>query len=108
MSWTVVSFNEVVEREIEDLPIDIRAKLDRLRLAIEKHGPMSLPRPYSKSLGGGLWELRLSGRDGIARVIYITIVDKKVVLLRAFVKKTQKTPASELKLARNRAKALVL
>jgi phage-related protein len=59
-----------------------------------------------KHLEGKLWELRLVGRDGSARVIYLTIKDRQVVLLRAFVKKTQKTPLGELDIARTRAKSL--
>jgi len=53
-----------------------------------------------------LWELRLKGRSGIARAIYVTVSGQKVVIVRAFVKKTQKTPISELAIARERVKEL--
>ncbi len=46
-----------------------------------------------KHLEGKLWELRLTGRDGIARALYVTAIRRRVVVVRAFVKKTQKTPA---------------
>ncbi len=51
-----------------------------------------------------MWELRITGRDGIARAVYLTATGRRVVIVRAFVKKTQKTPQRELKLPRNRAK----
>ena len=59
-----------------------------------------------KHLEGKLWELRLTGRDGIARALYVTATGRRVVILRVFVKKTQKTPRREIELARQRAKEL--
>ena len=56
----------------------------------------------AKHLEDKLWELRITGRDGISRVIYATLIGRRVMLLRAFVKKTQKTPSAELDLARRR------
>ncbi len=106
MAWVVLSWGKAVDDEIDALPADMRAKLARFRREIEMHGPMALPMPYARFLGDGLWELRLSGRDGIARVIYITMKERRVVLLRAFVKKTQKTPAHELAIARQRMRTL--
>lgn len=66
-------------------------------------GLESLSEPHVKHLEGKLWELRLTGRDGIARALYITAIGR-VVVVRAFVKKTQKTPRSEIELALQRAK----
>jgi phage-related protein len=60
--------------------------------------------PHVKHIEGRLWEIRLSGRAGIARALYVTSSGQRVVILRAFVKKTQKTPRSEIKLALERAK----
>jgi phage-related protein len=53
-----------------------------------------------------LWEMRFGGRDGIARAIYVTEVGRRVVVVHAFVKKTQKTPRSALTLAERRAKEI--
>ena len=50
-----------------------------------------------------LWEMRLSGRGGIARSLYVTAIGRRVVILRTFVKKTQKTPRREIELALRRA-----
>ena len=60
--------------------------------------------PHIRSLDDKLWEMRVSGRDGIARGIYVLVTDKRVVIVHAFIKKTQKTPARALRLARTRAK----
>lgn len=60
--------------------------------------------PLCRSLGGGLWEVRSDLTDGkIARVIFCTHAGR-AVLLHAFVKKTRKTPAADLDLARRRLK----
>jgi phage-related protein len=62
--------------------------------------------PYCRALGHGLWEVRrdLSG-SRIARVIF-TIVGGEMVLLHGFEKKSQKTPASDLELARRRKREI--
>jgi phage-related protein len=70
----------------------------------EQIGFDALPRNSVKHLEGRLWELRITGRDGISRAIYVTAVGQRVVILRVFVKKTQKTPARELEIARQRAR----
>ena len=44
------------------------------------------------------------GRDAIARSIYVTAAGRRVVVLHTFVKKSDKTPAGALKIARSRAK----
>ena len=108
MDWQVLTWGKVVDDEIDALALDVLAKLARFRREIELHGPASLPMAYAKYLGDRLWELRLSGRDGIARVIYFTVHPRRVVLLRAFVKKTQKTPRREIELARKRARTLMI
>jgi len=60
--------------------------------------------PYVKHLEGKLWEMRLKGRDGIARSLYVTASGRRVIVVRNFVKKTQKTPGREIRLALERAK----
>jgi phage-related protein len=104
MSWSVETLNATVDTEILALAAEFQGKLIRMIDAVKVLGPMGLPRDWSKSLGDGLWELRLQGRDGIARAIYVTATGRRVVIVRVFVKKTQKTPGHELELARRRAK----
>lgn len=84
----------------------MRARLARLSGLIEEHGFEALPRDTVKHLEGKLWELRITGKDGISRAIYLTASGRRLVIVRVFIKKTQKTPPAELQLARQRAKEL--
>jgi phage-related protein len=102
--WSVETLSGAVDAEIERLPVDLRARLARVGQLLEAVGFDGLPADTVKHLEDKLWELRLRGRDGIARAIYVTAVRRRVVILRVFVKKSQKTPLKELELARQRAK----
>jgi phage-related protein len=104
MRWTVKTLSAAVDAEIAVLPADMRARLSRFSNIIEQAGIESLPRDAVKHLEGKLWELRITGRDGISRAIYVTASGARVVIVRVFVKKTQKTPQRELEVARQRAK----
>jgi phage-related protein len=104
--WRVEILNETVAGEIASLPADMQARFLRLAERISLVGLQSLREPHVKHLEGKLWELRLTGRDGIARVLYVTAIGQRVVVVRAFVKKTQKTPPAEIELALRRAKEI--
>lgn len=106
MSWRVEILNEIVAAEIAALPADMQARFLRLADRIGQGGLQSLGEPHVKHVEGKLWELRLTGRDGIARALYVTAIGRRVVVVRAFVQKTQKTPAGEIKLALRRAKEI--
>lgn len=80
----------------------MRARLARLAEIIEELGFAALPGGSVKHLEDKLWELRITGRDGISRAIYVTAT--RMVILRVFIKKSQATPRQELELARRRAK----
>lgn len=70
------------------------------------HGALgpNLGAPHTKAFGHGLFELRLKGAEGIARVFYCTVVGKRIVMLHCFVKKSQKTSQVDLNLATTRMK----
>ena len=68
-------------------------------------GP-NLGEPHTKAFGNGLFELRLKGAEGIARVFFCTFVGKRIVMLHSFVKKANKTPQRELAIAESRLKEL--
>lgn len=104
--WSVEYLPAAADERAE-LPVDMRARLARMTDVIGEHGLENLPRDWVKSLGDKLWELRITGRDGIARAIYITATGRRVVIVRIFVKKTQKTPQRELELAHQRAKEIL-
>lgn len=84
----------------------MRSRLYRYSEVIEDEGLDALPYGWVKPLGDKLWELRMTGRDGIARAIYLTATGKRVVILRVFIKKTEQTPLKELRLARERARSV--
>jgi phage-related protein len=102
--WIVETLSTIIDAEIEALPADLRARLVRITTLIESVGLEALPRDTVKHLEGKLWEIRVKGASGISRAIYVTASGRRVVILRAFVKKSQKTPQKELELARQRAK----
>jgi phage-related protein len=70
---------------------------------MELFGP-DLGMPHTRAMGGGLFELRIKAAEGIARVFYCTVVDRRIVILHQFVKKSEKTPPKELEIARRRMK----
>jgi phage-related protein len=105
--WQVEVLNETVGAEIEALPTDMQARFLRLAERICQVGLETLGEPHVKHLEGKLWEMRLKGRDGIARALYVTAIRRRAVVVRAFVKKTQATPRSEIELALRRAKEVV-
>jgi phage-related protein len=107
MPWTVETLNAVVDDEIAALPGDMQARYLRFAEIIQQAGLQALPRDAVKHLEGRLWELRITGRDGISRAIYVTASGQRVVVVRVFIKKTQKTPPRELAIARRRAREVV-
>jgi phage-related protein len=107
LNWSVLFLNETARAELDALPVDMRAKFERIAMLIGEHGLEKVREPYVKHLEDKLWEMRLIGRDGIARAIYVTASGRRVIVLRTFVKKTEKTPKRELDLARERAKEVV-
>lgn len=104
--WSV-EYLPIAAEERAALPPDMRARLARISDLIAANGLSGLPRDWTKSLGDKLWELRVTGKDGIARAIYVTATGQRVVIVRVFIKKTQKTPHRELELARQRAKEVL-
>ncbi len=69
--------------------------------SMEEFGP-NLGLPHTKSMGNGLFEMRIKSFEGIARVFYCTMIDKKIIVLHSIVKKTTKTPPKELAIANKR------
>jgi phage-related protein len=107
MCWSVEVLNDTVAAEIRSLPADMHARFLRISLLIEQAGLETMREPQVKHLEGKIWEMRMTGRDGIARALYVTKVGRRVVVLRVFVKKTQKAPNSEIEIAKRRAKEIV-
>ena len=104
--WTVEILNEKVVRELDALPADMRARLARIVELIELVGLENVGMPYIRPLEGKLWEMRMKGKDGIARAIYVTRRERRIVILHAFHKKSRKTPRSAIRLALARMKEI--
>ena len=82
-------------------------RFGRIARLIAENGLVAMREPYVKHLTGKLWEMRISGRDGIARSIYVTASGRRAIVLRTFVKKTQQTPPREIELAMKRMKEIL-
>jgi phage-related protein len=105
-AWRVEVLNEIVRAEISALPDDIRAKLAHIVELMVAAGPQRMREPHVKPLRDKLWEMRMSGKDGIARAIYVLAQGRRIVILHAFVKKTQKTPPEAIRVALRRAREI--
>ena len=106
MTWTVETLNAIVDAELEELPADMLARFHYISQLIEEFGLERVREPHVKHLRGPLWEMRMKGKDGISRTLYVTAVGKRVVVIRVFIKKTRKTPNREIELALKRAKEI--
>jgi phage-related protein len=100
--WTV-HLTPTAAQELGNLGEEQRAHFMRIRSLIQDHGLERVRHPHVDHIEGELWEMRLKGPSGIARALYITRRQQRVVVVRVFVKKTQKTPRREIQLARSRA-----
>ena len=103
--YIITYYSNKVQQEIMELPKTLAAKYAGLTKLMLEYGS-NLGLPYTKSMGDGLFELRLKGQEGIARVFYCTVINKQIVMLHSFIKKTDKTPNKELDIAAKRMKEI--
>ncbi|CAM4422578.1 MAG: hypothetical protein LEGION0403_FIIPPAGN_02726 [Legionella sp.] len=101
MNWKVEFYNESVEEAILDMPPKIQARMLKLLELIEVHGA-NLGSPHTEPMGEGLFEIRAKAQEGIGRSLYCYMKGRHIIVLHAFVKKSNKTPKSELDLAKKR------
>jgi len=105
-SWTVEPLNEIVEAELLALPKDMQARFLRISELVETFGPHQVGMPHVRPLRDKLWEMRLTGISGIGRAIYVAAAGRRLIILHAFVKKTEKTPKRAIDTALARLKAM--
>ena len=103
MTWKVEILSDVVDKELEDLSADVRAKFIRICELIEEFGHEQVGMPHVKHLGDQLWEMRMKS----SRALYVMGPHERIIVLRVFTKKTQKTPRREIDLALKRAKNML-
>lgn len=101
MEWEIKYYSEELQKDILSFPAGIQARYLHLTERMEIYGA-NLGMPHTKAMKNGLFELRMKSKEGIGRVFYCTLVNKKIVMLHSFLKKTEKTPAKEIKLAVSR------
>ena len=102
MTWKI-NFYDGVEDQILDMPPKIQARMIKQLDLMEKHGA-NLGPPHTAPMGHGLFEIRARAQEGIGRGLFCYLNGKRIYVLHAFVKKTQKTPKNEFNLARYRLK----
>jgi phage-related protein len=103
MDYTISYFSEAVQKDILALPDTLAARYVVLSRRMVALGP-NLGEPHTKAFGEGLFEMRLKGAEGIARVFFCTLVGKRIVMLHSFVKKSDRTPLREREIAQTRMK----
>ena len=103
MDYTISYFSEAVQEDILALPDTLAARYVVLSRRMVALGP-NLGEPHTKAFGEGLFEMRLKGAEGIARVFFCTLVGKRIVMLHSFVKKSDRTPLREREIAQTRMK----
>lgn len=102
--WTVKT-HPLAEAELKALPADMRARFLRIAELLEAFGPQQVGMPHIRPIEGKLWEMRMQGKDGIARAFYAAVHGRTLLVLHAFVKKTRTTPHAAIEIARKRLEA---
>lgn len=105
MDYTIDYYSDAVQEQILELPDTLAARYIVLTRRMIALGP-NIGEPHTKAFGEGLFELRLKGAEGIARVFFCTLVGKRVVMLHSFIKKSERTPTRELEVALTRMKEI--
>jgi len=106
MKWRVTFCSEKVKSQALAFPKGVLANFLHVVELVEEYGPR-IGMPYTRSLGSGLFEIRAKGKEGIARAMFCMLPGREVVLLNAFIKKSQKSPPREVALARKRMRELL-
>lgn len=105
MDYEIGYYSKAVQTQILSLPDTLAARYIVLTRRMAAIGP-NLGEPHTKAIGDGLFELRLKGAEGIARVLFCTLAGRRIVMLHSFVKKTERAPRRELETAQNRMKEI--
>lgn len=99
--WTV-AIHPLAEAELKALSGDLRARFLHVAELLETFGPSKVGMPHVRPLEGKLWEMRMQGKDGIGRAVYVAAKGRRLLVLHVFVKKTQATPRAAMETARKR------
>ena len=105
MKYAIEFFDADVQQTVLAWPAGINASFTCITLRMAEHGA-NLGLPYTRAMGGGLFEIRAKGQEGIGRAFFCTLVGRRIIILHGFIKKTEKTPKHELDIALQRMKEI--
>ena len=105
MDYTINYYSETVQKQIMELPDTLAARYIVLTRRMIALGP-NIGKPHTKAFGDGLFELRLKGAEGVARVFFCALAGKRIVMLHSFIKKSERTPTREREVAETRMKEI--
>lgn len=103
--WTV-TLHPQAGPELAALPRDMQARFLRIAEMLEQFGPHQVGMPHVRPLESKLWEMRMTGRDGISRAVYAAVQERRLLVLHVFIKKTQATPRRAIETALERLEKL--
>lgn len=104
--YSLEFFNHTVETAILTWPRGIQASFARIAQRMVEFGP-NLGLPYTRAMGGGLFEIRARGPEGIGRAFFCALAGQRLVILHGLIKKSDKTPVRELDTARKRQREVL-
>ena len=99
----VAYYSAAVQEAIREWPPGLQARYVWITDLMGREGP-HLGMPYTRPMGGGLFELRCRSHEGVGRAFYGMLPGRRIMLLHSFLKKTPKTPPRELAVAYRRLK----
>jgi len=103
VTYRIEFFNPSVRDDVLAWPAGVAASFVAINMRMAMHGP-NLGLPRTRAMGRGLFEIRARGAEGIGRAFFCTLKGERIIVLHSFIKKSQATPDSELRIARERQK----
>ncbi len=97
MAWVVELLDDRVRDELEALPPDMQARFRRIVELIQGYGLERVHEPHIKHLEGPLWEMRMKGKDGISRAVYVTAKGRVLSSSACSSRKRRRRPGERLK-----------
>jgi phage-related protein len=106
MEWKIEYYSEKVAKTILKMPSGLLARYIHVSDMMLSFGP-NLGMPHTRAMGERLFEIRLKSKEGISRIFYCTKIRQRIIMLHMFIKKSEKTPEKELRIARERLQEVI-
>jgi len=106
MGWVIDYYrdakgNEPVKEFLNYLSLSAKVKMMRFIEFLAERGVL-LKEPHTRQVKGKIRELRVKDPQGAIRILYFAYTGKRFILLHGFIKKTDKTPVSDIAIAEKR------